>query len=84
MPQFLQRAGHYFQNWDSLLANWHKKVRATIAELEALDFETLPDVVPLEWITGGQRPRQYLRADGELRQGDPAASTRRGSTTSSS
>jgi pyruvate,water dikinase len=53
VPQFLQRAGHYFQNWDSLLANWHKKVRANIADLEALNFEKLPDVVPLEWITGG-------------------------------
>jgi pyruvate, water dikinase len=53
VPQFLQRAGHYFQNWDSLLENWHKKVRANIADLEALKFEKLPDVVPLEWITGG-------------------------------
>jgi pyruvate,water dikinase len=53
VPQFLQRAGHYFQNWDSLLDNWHKKVRANIADLEALKFEKLPDVVPLEWITGG-------------------------------
>ena len=53
IPQFLQRAGHYFQNWDSLLANWQKKVRANIADLEALNFEKLPEVVPLEWITGG-------------------------------
>jgi pyruvate, water dikinase len=53
VPEFLQRAGHYFQNWDSLLANWHKKVRANIADLEALKFEKLPEVVPLEWITGG-------------------------------
>ena len=53
VPQFLQRAGHYFQNWDSLLANWHKKVRANIADLEALKFEKLPDVVPLEWVTSG-------------------------------
>ena len=22
VPQFLERAGHYFQNWDSLLDNW--------------------------------------------------------------
>ena len=43
VPQFLQRAGHYFQNWDLLLANWHKKVRANIADLEALNFEKLPD-----------------------------------------
>ena len=28
-------------------------MRANIADLEALKFEKLPDVVPLEWITGG-------------------------------
>ena len=53
VPHFLERAGHYFQNWDALLANWHKKVRANIDDLEALKFEKLPDVVPLEWVTGG-------------------------------
>ena len=31
VPQFMERAGYYFQNWDSLLANWDKKVRANIA-----------------------------------------------------
>ena len=49
----MERAGYYFQNWDSLLANWDKKVRANIAALEALHFEKLPDVVPLDWVTGG-------------------------------
>ena len=53
VPQFMERAGHYFQNWDSLLANWDKKVRANIADLEALKFEKLPEVVPLEWIKSG-------------------------------
>ena len=32
VPQFMERAGYYFQNWDSLLANWHDKVRANIAD----------------------------------------------------
>lgn len=53
VPQFMERAGHYFQNWDSLLENWDKKVRANIADLEALNFEKLPEAVPLEWVTGG-------------------------------
>jgi pyruvate,water dikinase len=53
VPQFLERAGHYFQNWDQLLDNWHKKVRANIADMEALHFEKLPDVVPLDWIKTG-------------------------------
>ena len=48
VPQFMERAGYYFQNWDRLLVNWDKKVRANIADLEALNFEKLPDVVPLD------------------------------------
>ena len=32
VPQFLERAGYYFQNWDKLLDNWDKKVRANIAD----------------------------------------------------
>ena len=53
VPHFLERAGHYFQNWDSLLANWDKKVRANIADLEAIHFEPLPEMVPLDWVKEG-------------------------------
>ncbi len=54
VPQFMERAGHYFANWDSLIENWHKKVKSNIDEMEALRFEKLPDVVPLEWIKEGR------------------------------
>jgi pyruvate,water dikinase len=54
VPQFTERAGHYFANWTSLLENWEIKVRRVIADLEALEFEPLPDVVPLEWIKEGK------------------------------
>ncbi|MFM2066654.1 MAG: hypothetical protein RLZZ584_1563 [Pseudomonadota bacterium] len=53
VPQFMERAGHYFANWDSLLDNWYGKVRANIAELESVRFEPLPEVVPLEWVRSG-------------------------------
>jgi pyruvate,water dikinase len=53
VPQFMERAGHYFANWPTLLENWHKKVKANIDELETLEFNKLPDVVPLEWIKDG-------------------------------
>lgn len=53
VPQFMERAGHYFQNWNALLDNWMRKVRANIADLEALHFEKLPEAVPLDWITEG-------------------------------
>ncbi|WP_448809707.1 PEP-utilizing enzyme [Agromyces bauzanensis] len=54
VPQFLQRAGHYFQNWESLLQNWHGKLRATIDELEALDFQALPDAIPVDDVLSGK------------------------------
>ena len=54
VPQFLERAGHYFQNWPTLLENWHVKVKRVIDDLEAIDFSPLPDVVPLEWVIEGK------------------------------
>jgi pyruvate, water dikinase len=54
VPQFTERAGHYFANWTSLLENWETKVRRVIADLDALEFEALPDVVPIEWIKEGR------------------------------
>ena len=54
VPQFLQRAGHYFQNWDSLLENWHKKLRATIDELESLEFQALPAAIDVDDVLSGK------------------------------
>ncbi len=45
----MDRAGHYFGNWNDLLDNWMKKVKANIAEMEALRFDDLPEVVPVDW-----------------------------------
>lgn len=53
VEQFMQRAGHYFANWNGLIDNWRVKVKANIAALEALQFEPLPEVVPMDWITSG-------------------------------
>ena len=53
VPHFMERAGYYFANWDSLLENWRTKVHTTIADLEGISFRKLPDMVPLEDITGG-------------------------------
>ena len=54
IPQFLERAGHYYANWPTLLENWHVKMHQVIADLEAIDFQPLPEVVPLEWIIEGR------------------------------
>ena len=53
VPQFMERAGHYFQNWNDLYANWKKKVLAQIDELNAIEFKPLPDVESIEVVTGG-------------------------------
>lgn len=54
VPEFERRAGHYFQNWDSLLEGWRVKVRATIDEMEELRFEALPAMVPFDDIVSGK------------------------------
>ncbi|MGH1353536.1 MAG: PEP-utilizing enzyme [Thalassovita sp.] len=54
VPQFMERAGHYFMNWNDLYANWKTKVLGKIEELEAINFETLPEVVPLDWVQEGK------------------------------
>jgi pyruvate, water dikinase len=60
VPEFLERAGHYFANWPELLANWDTKIRAMIGELEAIDFQPLPDRVPMEDITSGKGADPHL------------------------
>ncbi len=53
IPQFMDRAGHYFMNWNELLANWKTKVMDMIAQMNAITFPALPDVVPVDWVKGG-------------------------------
>ncbi|WP_430333706.1 PEP-utilizing enzyme [Rhodococcus sp. ACT016] len=52
-PLFEERAAYYYANWDSLLEQWHKKVRQTIDEMNALTFAKLPDMVSIEDIRSG-------------------------------
>ena len=53
VPQFMERAGHYFGNWDSLYESWLGKVKSTIADLESIDFSPLPEMEELPIITDG-------------------------------
>jgi pyruvate, water dikinase len=54
VPNFTERAGHYFANWDDLYAAWLTKVKDNIAELESLDFSPLPEIDDLEIVTSGR------------------------------
>ena len=55
VPQFMERAGHYFMNWDSLYANWLEKVKQNIADLEAIDFSALPETEDIDDIVRSGR-----------------------------
>ena len=52
-PQFMERAGHYFMNWDDLYERWLGKVKENIAALEAIDFSPLPEAEDLDVVTSG-------------------------------
>ena len=54
VPEFEARIGHYFANWETLLEQWHTKVKGTISDMEALSFEALPEMVPMEDILSGK------------------------------
>ncbi len=53
IPQFMERAGHYFMNWDSLYEGWLGKIRTTIEEVESLNFSPLPEMEDMAIITEG-------------------------------
>ena len=51
VPNFMERAGFYFKNWDALEAKWKIKMEATIKELEALDIPRLPELEDMSVVT---------------------------------
>jgi pyruvate, water dikinase len=53
VPEFMERAGHYFANWNDLYDNWLGKVKANIDAIAAIDFSPLPEIEPLATITDG-------------------------------
>ncbi|MGG7565197.1 PEP-utilizing enzyme [Rhodovulum sp. DZ06] len=54
VPDFMDRAGHYYMNWAELLEAWKMKVEGAVADLEAISFDDLPDIIPVEWVKEGR------------------------------
>jgi pyruvate,water dikinase len=54
VPEFVERAGHYFANWNDLYEQWLTKVRENIEAIDAIDFSPLPEMEPLDVITSGR------------------------------
>ncbi|MCB1982697.1 MAG: PEP-utilizing protein mobile subunit, partial [Rhodoferax sp.] len=51
VPHFMERAGHYYKNWDALEAKWKVKMEATIRDLEKLEIPRLPDMEDMSVVT---------------------------------
>ncbi|MEQ9499831.1 MAG: PEP-utilizing enzyme [Deltaproteobacteria bacterium] len=54
VPEFMERAGHYFQNWDALYDKWLGKVKKLVADVKAIDFSPLPEREPIENVKSGR------------------------------
>ena len=54
IPEFMERAGYYFGNWKTLEDAWLPKVKALIAEIEAVDFSPLPEREDMAVLTEGR------------------------------
>ena len=54
LTHFQQRAGFYYQNWNDLYDKWKVKMTELVKRMQALKFEPLPEVEPLEVVTQGQ------------------------------
>jgi pyruvate,water dikinase len=54
VPHFMERAGHYFMNWNDLYAAWLVKVKQNIADMEAIDFGPLPEMEATDVVTSGR------------------------------
>ena len=53
VPLFMERAGFYFQNWDSLYDKWLAKMRDLVRQMTELRFAPLPEVEDMAVITSG-------------------------------
>ncbi len=52
--EFQQRAFYYYENWETLYDQWKDKMRALIAEAQALPVLDLPEFEPLENVLAGK------------------------------
>ena len=51
---FLERAGFYFSNWDSLYAKWLTKIRILVEQIQQIRFDPLPEKEDMAVIAEGR------------------------------
>ena len=49
--EFGPRAGHYFQNWNDLYADWEVRVKNAISAVKNIEVPLLSEFEPLEFVT---------------------------------
>jgi len=54
VPEFAERAGYYFGNWNTLYDAWLPKIKQVIREIEAIDFRPLPHREDMAVLTEGR------------------------------
>ena len=60
VPEFTERAGHYFANWDLAVENWETKVRRVIDDWRRSSSSRCPRSCRLSWIKEGRGTRQQF------------------------
>jgi pyruvate,water dikinase len=61
---FQERAPHYYENWASLYGEWEQRLRALIAEVDAIEVPQLPDFedAAVVFEAKGIAQNHYIRA----------------------
>lgn len=59
--EFGKRAGYYFQNWDSLYAEWEGRVTDAIRGVHALEVPAMSEFEPIERVLDERGPTQGNR-----------------------
>jgi pyruvate, water dikinase len=60
---FQERAGHYYQNWDSLYEGWKKRMASLISEISAIKVPELPEIDDADAVmsSSGLAQNHYVR-----------------------
>ena len=69
VPNFMERAGYYYKNWDALEAKWKVKMEGTIKEVVDLQIPHLPDLEDISVVTdaiGESKGFQLIKAYDDL------------------
>jgi pyruvate,water dikinase len=53
IPQFMERAGYYYENWDKLIEQWEGKMKGIISDIENIEIKPLPELEDLSVVKNG-------------------------------